>query len=315
MRVTFLGRDVEDRPWTLGAPAGGVVPAFVDHRDADPAASIVERVRATRPDVVVALRPRSVDSAALRAESGALTLAVADDELDTHFGRDVWTVDRPPAGPPPPKPAGYDRIVTTDPQLAREWDAWRSAPLPVDDAFFLDPSAGQSPPGRFSQGDRPLGRSTEHDMRLLFLGESTAWRERFLIESKHHYDLSHYAFGLAGEELREVLENTNIGVLVRRDDGITTFPRTALLHLAAGHLLLTELLRPPRGLEAGLDHVEVHQPDQLLHHLHQVRKRPGAFEHVRIRGRRRAEAFRGSVVWPRLLRDLAADVEAFGRPQ
>jgi hypothetical protein len=314
VRVTFLGRDVEDRPWTLGAPAGDVVPAFVDHRDTDGPAKIVERVRETRPDVVVALRPRALDGAALRAETGALALAVADDELDTHFGRDVWTVDRPPVGEPPDRPVGYDRVLTTDPQLARAWGAWRSAPLPVDDAFFVGPPAGESPSGRFSRGNRPLGRSP-YDMRLLFLGESTAWRERFLIESKHHYDLSHYAFGLAGEELREVLENTNIGVLVRRDDGITTFPRTAPLHLAAGHLLFTELLRPPRGLEAGLDHVEVHQPDQLLHHLHQVRKRPGAFEHVRIRGRRRAEAFRGSIAWPRLLRDLVADVGAFGRPQ
>ena len=297
MRVTFLGREVEHRPWTLGAPAGDVTPAFVDQRETDDPAKLVAAVAATRPDAIVALRPRLLDGATLRAETGALTLAVAGDELDTHFGRDVWTVDRPPAGPLPPRPAGYDRVLATDPLLAREWRAWRSAPLPVDDRFFADPAGGG------------------HAMRLLFLGESTAWRERFLIESKHHYDLSHYAFGLDGDELAEVLANTTIGVLVRRDEGVTTFPRTALLHLAAGHLVLTEPLRPPRGLEPGLDHVEVHQPDQLLHHLHQVRKRPGAFEHVRVRGRRRAEAFRASVVWPRLLHDLAADVGAFGAAQ
>ena len=294
MQVTFLGRDVEHRPWTLGAPAADVVPTFVDHKDTDDAQAIVDRVADTQPDVVVALRPAHVDGRTLREATGALTLAVVEDEVDTHFGRDVWTQDRPAREPLPPKPQGYDRTITTDPQLARELGAWRSAPLPVDDAFFLPPRQG------------------EHDMRLLFLGDSTAWRERFLIEAKHFYDLSHYAYGLSGEELGEVLENTNIGVLIRRDDGITTFPKTALLHLAAGHLVFTELLRPPRGLEPGLDHVEVHQPDQLLHHLHQVRKRPGAFEHVRIRGRRRAEAFRASVVWPRLLHDLRADVAAFG---
>lgn len=291
--MTFLGREVEDRAWTLGAPAGDLVPAFVDHRDGDDAGEVVERVRATEPDVIVALRPRAVPAEALRSETGALTLAVVDEAVDTHFGRDVWSVDRPPAQPPPALPAGYDRVLTTDPLLARERGAWRSAPLPVDDAFFLDPARD------------------EREMRLLFLGESTAWRERFLIESKHHYDLSHYAFGLAGEELREVLEATTIGVLVRTDDGVTTFPRTALLHLAAGHLVFSEALRPPRGLEPGLDHVEVHQPDQLLHHLHQVRKRPRAFDHVRIRGRRRAEAFRASIVWPRLVQDLVADVRAF----
>jgi hypothetical protein len=294
MRVTFLGREVEHRPWTLGAAAGDVEPAFVDHRETDAAGDVVDRVKATRPDVVIALRPDLVPGDALAAETGALALAVVAEEFDVRWETDVWQPTFP-AGEPPPRPAGYDRVLATDPLLAREWGAWRSAPLPVDDAYFLPWRTGERTP------------------RVLFLGESTAWRERWLVEPKHHYDLSHYAYGLAGEPLREVLEATNIGVLVRRDVALAAFPPAALLHLAAGHVLLTEPLRPPRGLEPGLDHVEVQAPDQLLHHLHQLRKRPDAFDHVRVRGRERAELFRASVVWPRIVHDLVADVRAFGR--
>ena len=294
MRVTFVGREVEHRPWTLGAPAAGIEPAFVDHRETDAADAVLARVRETEPEVVVALRPDLLPGPALAGETGALTLAVATTDLEVHRERDVW---RPtlPQPEPPPRPEGYDRVLATDPLLARAWGAWRSAPLPVDDAYYL-----------------PFARS-DGVPRVLFLGESTAWRERWLIEPKHHYDLSHYAYGLVGEPLREVLEATNVGVLVRRDNQLAAFSRAVLLHLAAGHLLLTEPLRPTRGLEPGLDHVEVQAPDQLLHHLHQIRRRPGAFDHVRARGRERAELFRASLVWPRIVHDLVADVRAFGR--
>jgi hypothetical protein len=36
---------------------------------------------------------------------------------------------------------------------------------------------------------------------------------------------------------------------------------------------------------------------------------------VRVRGRRKAEQFRASRVYPRLITDLLADVRAFGSPR
>jgi hypothetical protein len=303
MRVTFVGRRVLDAPHVLSAPAGGIEPAFVEHRGD----GLGDRVAATAPDAVVVLRPLDVDPATVRA-LGVPALAVLDEPLAAPFELDVWDpvrdlgealADTPALAAPATAEAlaAYDRVLATDPLVARALPAgriWRSAPLPVDDALFLPHRADADP------GVRPL-----------FIGPSNPYRETWLVDSKHHYDLTHYAFGLHGERLRRVLETTTVGVVVRPALGVSAFPRAVGLHLAAGHLLVTEPLVPTRGLEPGLDHLTVHEPDQLIHVLHQLRRRPRAFALVRMRGRHRAEELRASRVWPRLLADLRADVAAF----
>jgi hypothetical protein len=188
-------------------------------------------------------------------------------------------------------PGEYDRVIAADPLLARaapQLDVWRSPPLPVDDALYLPPRKPTRPP------------------KALFLGESDERREAYLVEQKHFYDLTHYAFGLAGAELRGVLERSNVGVVLH-PTAIPTFTPTVALHLAAGHLVATEPLVPRRGLEPWLDHVVVEAPDQLRRVLHQLKLRPTTFEQVRLRGRLRAEEFRASRIWPRLVRDLLAE--------
>jgi hypothetical protein len=288
--VTFLGREDEHRPWILSAPAGDVVPAFVDHRPGTAADDLVAAVHATEPDAVVAFAPHELSGEAL-AETGALTLAIVERTFAPGID-DVW---HPGAELPaaPALPAGYDRVLTTDPLLARAAGAWRSAPLPVDDARFVAaPSAG-------------------HELRAVFAGEETDWRRYWLPRATEHYGLRRLR---ADEIATAAFADATVGLCLREADGQPGFPATALLHLAAGHLLITEPLRPVRGLEPGLDHLEVREPLELLHVLHQVRRRPAAFEHIRLRGRARMELYRASVVWPRVLADLAADVAAYGRP-
>jgi hypothetical protein len=289
VRVTFLGRETEHRPWTLSAPAGDVVPTFVEHPADAPADELLARVGATEPDVVVAFAPRDVPGDAL-AETGALTLAIVTDEGFAPGVEDVWRPDAE-LGPAPGLPAGYDRALTTDPLLARAAGAWRSAPLPVDDARF---DAGPAL-------DEPLP---------LFVGPTTTWRGFWLPELVEHYGLRQVQLG---PEADAAFATATVGLCLRAERDHPGFPPTALLHLAAGHLLVTQPLRPPRGLEPGLDHIEVSEPVELLHLLFEVRKRPAAFDHVRLRGRARMELFRASVIWPRVLADLVADVAAYGR--
>jgi hypothetical protein len=282
VRVTFVGREADHRPWVLGAPAGDVVPAFAD------VGAGLDAVRETRPDVVVVFTPREVDGAALAAETGARTLAVVTDTGFAPGVEDVWTPD----GELPSAdalPAGYDRVLATDPLLARAAGAWRSAPLPVDDARFADVVAATGEP------------------RVVFCGEPTEWRSYWLPDLVEHYGLVVAAPG------EPAFHRATVGLCLRADRRRPEFPAHALLHLAAGRLLLTEPLRPLRGLEPGLDHVEVREPIDALHVLHQVRRRPAAFEHVRLRARIRMEQFRASVLWPRILADLRADVAAYAR--
>jgi hypothetical protein len=301
LRVVFVGRKVEDRKWTLTAKAGGVVPTFVDHRSRE----LVSIVAAESPDVVVVFGPHRLTRGVAAALPG-VCVGFVTDLLPTPRSYDgsPWSsadrltldVDEAPMATCSFDASEYDRVMAADPRVARleiELDIWRSPPLPVDDALYR--TRGPVEPGA----------------RALFLGESSDWREAFLVGAKHHYELRHYAFGLEGDRLAKVLRDSSIGVVLAPGPW-STFEPAAALHLAADHLLLAGPLEPPRGLEAGLDHLTFHEPEDLLHLLFELQQWPAAFEHVRRRGRVRAEEFRASRIWPRLLTDVLHDLYAFG---
>jgi hypothetical protein len=162
---------------------------------------------------------------------------------------------------------------------------WRGRPLPIDDRLYAEL--------------RPMGRTP----RALFLGASTARRESILIHAKHAFDVVHYAHGLSGSALIDVLASTDVGIALNPGPE-PGFPPAALLHLAAGHLLVSELPTPSCGLEAGADFLAIDSFEVLLEHLGALRERPDAFDAVRARGRRFAETHRASRVWPELVAEL-----------
>jgi hypothetical protein len=143
------------------------------------------------------------------------------------------------------------------------------------------------------------------------VGRSTDHREWVLTPAKHSHDVLHYSHGLVGDALAGVLAATDIGIALNAVPG-HGFPSQALLHLAAGQLLLSERLVPGCGLESGIDFLEIDSRDGLVTLLMQLHLRPDAYERVRVRGRLKAEGHRASLVWPRIVRDLIEDVRVFG---
>ena len=91
-----------------------------------------------------------------------------------------------------------------------------------------------------------------------------------------------------------------------------SFENRVSLHLAAGHLVLSEWLSPLHGLEPGIDFLEVSTPGVITRILEVLARYPGTWHRVRVRGRMKAEGFRASRVYPRLVDDLLADLAAFG---
>jgi hypothetical protein len=182
-----------------------------------------------------------------------------------------------------------------DPVLGRPGDtgAWRARPLPVDDRLFAPLKPASGPP------------------HALCLSPSTGRREWLLMLAKHDHDVVHYAHGLAGDALIAQLARADVGIAVAAEADLA-FPDEALIHLAAGHLLLAERFVPTCGLEAGIDHVLVASREDVVATLTQLRLRPDAYERVRIRGRLKAEEHRASVVWPRIVADLLQDIRVFG---
>lgn len=173
---------------------------------------------------------------------------------------------------------------------------WRGVPPPVSDALFA--------PVRELHG-RP---------RVMALGRSTPHREKMLMPAKHHHDLLQVLHGVSGELLAGLLRDYDAGVYVAREPG-GGFGAQAALHLAAGQLLIAETLAPAHGLERNLDYLHFESPGELVWVLDRLARFPEMYQRLRIRGRLKAEQYRASRLFARLLHDLRADVAAFGSPR
>ena len=151
---------------------------------------------------------------------------------------------------------------------------WRSLPIPVADRLY-----------------RPVRRMDRAHAtpRMLFVGRSTVHRERFLLDVKHRFDCLHVAFGIQVDELERLLDRHHITFNIHNEP-YPSFENRVLLHLAAGHLVISEPLSPTHGLEPGFDYVEVDTPEDAARRR---RRAPtpylDTFHRVRVRGRQKAE--------------------------
>ena len=296
-RVAFVGQRTYFEVAALSRPAGGIEPSFVDHRGGADPGPMLARLAELAPDVVVVFRPEILPAGALDGVR-ALTLGFNTEPLprgdagEAHPDQ-LWRLSELAET----DTAQFDRIVTFDPLSARaapaDLDVWRSIPLPVDDRLFapVRPAAA-----------RP---------RVTFVGYSTDHREAWLVDAKHHFDVLHIAHGVSGQKLRDLFDRTDVALNLHGHP-YPSFENRVCLHLAAGHLVISEPLSPLHGLEPGIDFLEVRSPHQLLLAVQRLRSASGLHDAVRRRGRRKAEQFRASRVWPRVVADLACDVAAFG---
>ena len=297
LRLVFVGQTTFFEACALEEQSARLRTAFVEFRAGADADAMLARVRSLAPHVVVVFRPEILPPGVF-SDLRAAVLGFVTEPVPRSGGRlahpdlrrrreDLARMD----------PGNVDRLVTFDPLIVPTADefmrVWRSLPLPVADRFYA--------PVRPDSG-RPS---------VLFVGRSTDHRERFLAHPKAEMDVVHAAFGVAAKELADLLARHPIAVNLHNEP-YPSFENRVCLHLAAGQLVVSETLSPTHGLEPDIDYVEIGDPLELLRVLRAAVRFPHAYERVRIRGRRKAEAFRASHVYPRLVDDLIADVRAFG---
>jgi hypothetical protein len=296
LRIAFVGQDTYFRACALEDEVDGLMPAFMDFRAGTNPARLAAALESVDPDVVICFRPELIPRgffADLRATTiGFVTEPLPRPEGSAHADlerrlKDFSVID----------PTNFDRIVSFDPgivpSLERFVQVWRSFPLPVADRFFRPLSDGDGP-------GRPI-----------FVGRSTPHREHFLISCKHEFDLLHIAHGLSDDRLIRLLAEYPVAINLHNEP-YPTFENRVAMHLAAGQLVISEPLSPTHGLEPGLDFLEVASPAEMHLAVATAYRRPAAFRRIRLRGRQKAERFRSSAVYPRLIEDLAADLSAFG---
>jgi hypothetical protein len=291
-RIAFVGQSTFFEACSLEAPST----TFVEFRAGADPEPMRARVAAFAPDVIVSFRPEILPPevfAGLRAP----VLGILTEPIPRRPGRAHPDLLRRRFALSKLDPGNVDRLVAFDPLIVPTADAtmrvWRSLPLPVADRLFAPV--------------RPFSAAPS----ILFVGRSTEHRERFLARPKAELDLVHAAFGIGTDELARMMGEHDIGVNLHNEP-YPSFENRVSLHLAAGQLVVSETLSPTHGLEPDIDYLSVSTPDQLLSVLRAAVAHPRAYERVRVRGRRKAEAFRASRVYPRLIADLYADLRAFG---
>jgi hypothetical protein len=289
VRLAFAGQSTFFQACALDA---GVHPRlqtrFLEFRAGGDIDSLLAALQRFDPDLVVVFRPEIVPAGAfadLRAATlGFLTEPLpragdGDGERASHedLERRLWELGHVDG-------SNFDRIVAFDPLIAATADrvlpVWRALPLPVADRYY-----------------RPV-EAPDPATPPLFVGRSPEHRERLLI-------------GVGAERLERLMDEHWIAVNAHNEP-YPSFENRVCLHLAAGHLVLSEPLSPLHGLEPDIDFLQFEGAEDLERLLDTLRRDATVWHSVRVRGRRKAELFRASRVYPRLVADLEADLRAFG---
>lgn len=297
LRIAFVGQATFFEACSLEAAPGaavGLEPRFFEFRQGGDGERLLSGLEAFAPGVVVVFRPEVLPAGLLHDLPGSVIgfltepLPRAGSGAPRHddLERRLWELGQV-------DPLNVDRVIAFDPHIARAADdvlpVWRSLPLPVADRFYAPVGPPPSSP------------------RVLFVGRSTPHREKLLAEAKARHEVLHLAFGVDAAHLQELLAEHDVAINIHNHP-YPSFENRVCLHLAAGNLVVSEPLSPSHGLEPGIDYLEVASPHALAETIGLLERFPGIWHDVRVRGRRKAEIFRASRVYPRLVADLALDL-------
>ena len=296
LRIAFVGQSVFFRQCALERASDAVEPLFVDFRAGVPAQPLLASLQDLDPDVIVVFRPEIIP-AGLFDTLRALTIGYLTEPLPRVGGANhedlstrLWWLEQVDAG-------NFDRIVSFDPLIAESAESvlpvWRSLAIPVADSQFMDV------------------RERTHPPQLLFVGRSTEHREQLLAPIKRTHPIVHIGHGLYGEQLLRFLRRADVQLNLHNNP-YPSFENRVCIALAAGHLVISEPLSPQHGLRPGSDYLEFDGADELLALVELLARETGAFAEVQRAGRRAAESFRASRVYPTLIRDALSDVAAHG---
>jgi hypothetical protein len=297
LRLAFVGQQTFFEVCALQERSARAVTTFVEFRQGADAEAMRSALDAFAPHAVVVFRPEIVPAGAFDGLRAA-TIGFLTEPIPRTTGRRAHPdLRRRRADLRAADPGNFDRVIAFDPLIVPTAEAflpvWRALPIPVADRVYAPVRRPDGPP------------------RLGFVGRSTPHRERFLERPKHELDVLHVAFGLHGAELDAFMKQIDVAVNLHNEP-YPSFENRVCLHLAAGHLVVSETLSPTHGLEPGIDYLEFSEPDELLVSLRTAHRHPETYHRVRVRGRRKAEQYRASIVWPRLVEDCFADLDAFG---
>lgn len=297
LRVAFVGQREYFSSGTMEDPAAGLEPRFFDWRFDAPVEPLLLSLRDWAPHVVFMFRPEMMPAGAF-ADLDAVTVGYFTEPLHVPGEPRHPDTERRFEDLQRIEPANFDRLCIYNPSFVataeRAVPIWRAFPIPISDRYYA-----------------PVAEPAADGPRLLFVGRSTPHRERFLGPLKRDFEFVHLAHGVNDEQYRAFVAQSDVGLNVHNEP-YPNYEYRVSEFLAAGLLVITEPLSPFHGLRPGSDLLEVRNPWEAWELVRAMRRAPEAFRPVRLAGRRAAERFRASRVYPRFFADLLADVQACG---
>ncbi|MBI5309964.1 MAG: hypothetical protein HZB14_02875 [Actinobacteria bacterium] len=296
LRLAFVGQSNYFEQCSLERPSAELEPCYFDHRAGADTDALRHGLADFAPDVVIVFRPEIVPPGFFD-ELPALTVGFLTEPLPRSIGRSHPDLNRRLEYLAQVDAGQFDRVVSFDPMFTDTVNSllpvWRSVPLPVADSLYMDVGHQNRPP------------------KVCFIGRSTEHRELWLTDAKHHFNIMHIAHGIDGQDLREFSAGVDVSINIHNEK-YPSFENRVALSLASGHLVLSEQLSPTHGLEPDIDFVQLNIPSDLTAVLFHLHRQPDLYRRVRVMGRMKAEYFRASRVYPRLVQDLLWDFAAFG---
>lgn len=299
-KLVFLGQSTYFQAIALSKPTEDLKTEFVEYRPGMPAEAAHEALIQAKADVVIAFKPESLPEGLLRGVGGERIGWFTEpiprngykkNGILTQRGKEHLDLERRYQALSRANFDQFDRFISYDfnivKTLERFVDIWRSIPLPVDDIYFVD----------------EISQRRMDDPRISFWGRPTPYRDRFLNPILHSSDVLYIAHGAFGGIQRDLLSQVDVAINIHNED-YPNFENRVPLHLASGHLVLSEELSPRHGLEPDLDFVEFYTPENLGSAVQKAKESFAEFKLMRIRGREKAEYFRASRVYSEIISSL-----------
>lgn len=284
-RVAFLGQQNYFGPTSLPALLPGLQSTFIHHVPGESAERAVAAVGHAAPHLLVVYRPELM-GAVLDAVDVPISVGMFTEPLPVPGHARHPDLERRWADLQRLDPGSCDYYVGFNPLFRPAWErlvpVLTCMPLPVCDDIFVPVAALKSPDPRSG----------------FFVGRVTEERNRYLLPLKHVFDWTVIDHGM-----RDVAPYS-MAINLHNED-YPNFENRVPLHLARGHLVLTQPLTPGYDLFDGITHLTFKTPEELNQLVRQIDERRTPFLRIAARGRLAAEAFRASTLWCDRFTDIA----------
>lgn len=308
-RVCFLGRTSNSLPHILSSETKFITPFYIDLEKTDDLKTVISSLDSFDPDYLIVLDPLNAPAEVIEHHK-CFKIAYVNSRV-TEFVSPTKTSQIHPLMQPDPDlsdaiQSEYQTALLIEKESTNSMNLeryniiatstlnfkspmftsimWCSIPIPIDDRLFSAVKSVKFPP------------------QFVYVENNTLYSTSYRDCLSEISEVLVIPGGYTDQSLTRTLD-TDVFLNINR------YPHQFLnervpLHLAAGVLVISEPLHPTHGLEPNVDFLEIENPIDFCMILEELTNFPESVQRIRNSGRRKAEYFRASAVYEKLIREI-----------